>query len=124
VSVQAIGKSAGVVRYRVRVEYAVALLPVASVVSRWHHDAALARAQTLQQPLIPQSTSQLVATRNRGRDGWPQTKVGRGIEEDNLPHHAKYGVLSAWSWRSRGFAFVVQHAHVLVDQFDHGLAGR
>jgi hypothetical protein len=91
-NVQAIGKPAGVFSYRLRVEYAVALLPLASVVSRWHNDAALACAQTLQQSLIPQSTGQLVATRNRARDGWSQAKVGRGIEEDDLPHDVSMGV--------------------------------
>jgi hypothetical protein len=91
VAVKTIGEPAGVAGYRVRVEHAVAGLPVASVVSWWHHDATLACAQTLQQPLIPQSTSQLVATRNRARDRRPQTQVGRGVDEDDLPHDAKYG---------------------------------
>jgi hypothetical protein len=47
VAVKTIGEPAGVAGFRARVEHAVAGLPVASIVSWWHHDAALA-AQTLQ----------------------------------------------------------------------------
>jgi hypothetical protein len=89
VAVQTTGKSASVASYRLRVKHAIAGLPVASVVSRWYDDAALTRTQALQQSLIPQSTSQLVATGNRARHGRPQTKVRWGVEEEDLPHHAK-----------------------------------